>query len=78
MREKKWFTIRYDEGKDAFQIWLNTENPEKGDEWGFCYGCSCLKRPEDEQAELIHYSVLTKVRDLLNQGWKYYRWRDAI
>ena len=73
----KYFTIRYDEEKDAFQIWLTTDNPEK-EEWGFCYGCGCLKRPQDEQAELVHYTILTKVRDLLEQGWKYYRWRDKI
>lgn len=68
----KYFIIKYDEFQDKFSIWLCNGDPEKDDEWGFCLGCSCVKRETDTDNELIHYSMLTKVRDLLKQGWKYY------
>lgn len=72
MRKGEYFTIRYDKDKDEFQIWLCNGDPEDDNEWGYCTGCRCMKREKDKEAELIHYSMLTKVRDLLEQGWKYY------
>ena len=79
MREQKYFTIRYDDAKDQFQIWITTSDPDNEDEWGFCYGCTCMRQVDDNgkeygDAELVHYSILTKVRTLLQQGWKYYNW----
>ena len=71
MRKGEYFTIRYDKGKDEFQIWLCNGDPEK--DMGFCLGCKCIADTEHHtEAEYIHYSILTKVRDLLAQGWKYY------
>ena len=71
MRKGMYFTIRYSEEKDEFSIWLCNGDPEDDNEWGYCVGCKCIADTNTD-AEYIHYTMLTKVRDLLKQGWKYY------
>lgn len=72
------YRVSYSEKRDAFSGWFyvgKKRNPD-WDDFKCEMECKCLKRkPEDEEATLISYRMLTYIRRAMALGYKL-EWAD--
>ena len=67
------YRVSYSKKRDAFSGWfyVGKNRHPKWDDFNFEIECKCLKRkPEDEEATLISYQMLTHIRSAMMLGYK--------
>ena len=72
-KNKNQVTIRYNEGRDAYDLLIRTS---EDDEWGLNVSCDCQRCERDEpdaEPNYVHYSIISELLHAIDIGYEFVR-----